>query len=132
MLPSKVLIFQKHLVQDREKTLFEKASDFYKKGRDILFFLFLLCGLRVLFFLHANQMWWLAWAQEKSMGLKYFWNDILHRPKGPFIYYVSTKMGEWVQQMVILAYYLYINHVAGPQSVLKPAYITYELSLKKA
>ena len=38
MLPSKVLIIQKHLHQDREKTLFEKASDFYKKGRDILSF----------------------------------------------------------------------------------------------
>ena len=38
MLPSKVMICQKHLVQDREKILFEKATDFYKKGRDILSF----------------------------------------------------------------------------------------------
>ena len=38
MLPSKVLIFQKHLVQDREKILFEKASYFFKKRCDILSF----------------------------------------------------------------------------------------------
>ena len=41
ILPNKVLIFQKplSLLQDREKILFEKASDFfYKKRRDILSF----------------------------------------------------------------------------------------------
>ena len=38
ILPSKILIFQKDLLQDLEKTLFEQASDFYKKGCDILSF----------------------------------------------------------------------------------------------
>ena len=37
-LPSKVLIFQKHFLKDREKILFEKASDFYKKKCDSLSF----------------------------------------------------------------------------------------------
>ena len=69
MLLSKVLIFQKHLVQDREKTLFEKASDFYKKGRDILFFFVpTVWAAGAIFHTRKPQMWWLAWAQERSMG----------------------------------------------------------------
>ena len=31
-------------------------------------------------------------------------------PKGPFIYYVSTGQGAWVQKMAIFGYLRYINH----------------------
>ena len=37
------------------------------------------------------------------------WLHFFVANKGPFIYYVSTELGGWVEKMFIFAYYQYID-----------------------